>query len=173
MPTPIQPRARALIALGLAVGLGGCVAAPAAALLQALPSTNRLSAVLQDSATLCKQVAQQSVSGPVDNGNPPGPGALTLVLGSLIGGGQGADIGTATGAMGGNRPAAMTGAHDPNAARQQYDTAYDRCMSTPGTAVQGGSVSSPVVIPPGLLSPRTVADPNPVRAPRPQPDQAG
>ena len=173
MPTPIRPRAQALIALGLAAGLGGCVAAPAAALLQALPGTNRSSAILQDGQTSCKQVAQQSVSDPAENSNLPNLGALTLVLGSMIGGGQGGDISAAAGAVGGSRPAAMTTARDANTAQQQYNTAYAQCMSTQGTAVRGGSGGSPGMAPPGLLMPRTVADPDPVRIPRPQPDQAG
>jgi hypothetical protein len=69
MHKPIPPRASASVALGLVVASGGCVVAPVGALLQVLPYANRSLSAFRDEQTACKQFAQQSVSGQVDNDN--------------------------------------------------------------------------------------------------------
>jgi uncharacterized protein YcfJ len=151
----------------LVITLGGCVAAPAMALLQALPGTNKTPSAFQDDQTVCKQFAQQSVSGQVDNANLRnfGTAALTTVLGTglgaAIGGGQGAGIGATAGALGGGGLAAINSPRDQGAVQQQYDNAYAQCMSTKGNAVPGGPAAAPQ---PAPLLPQATTGPSPTRA---------
>lgn len=163
MPIPLMPRAGAAAALGLTVVLGGCVAAPAGALLQALPGAGKSLTSFQDDQTVCKQFAQQSVSGQVDNANLRtfGTAALTTVLGTglgaAIGGGQGAGIGAAAGAVGGAGLGAYTSSKDQSAVQQQYDNAYAQCMSTKGNAVPG----APAMAPQPAQQPQATTAPDP------------
>ena len=149
MHKPIPPHARASVALGLVIALGGCVAVPAAALLQALPGTDKTMSAFQSDQTVCKQFAQQSISGQVDNTNlqNAGTAALTTLLG------------TGLGAVGGGGLVAMTSAHDQGATQQQYDNAYAQCMSSKGNAVPGGPAATPQP-----ATPQAVTAPAPSRA---------
>ncbi len=166
MPKPILSFVSASAALGLVVALGGCVAAPAMALLQVMPGTDKTLSAFQDDQTVCKHFAQRSVSGQVDNDNLRnlGTAALTTVLGTglgaAIGGGQGAGIGAAAGALGGGGLAAVNSPREQAAVQQQYDNAYAQCMSTKGNAVPGGPAATPQPAP----LPQATTSPDPSRA---------
>ena len=156
MHTHIPPRASTFVALGLTAILGGCIAAPAGALLQVLPGATKSLTAGQDDQTVCKQLAQQSVSGQVDNTNLRtfGTAALGTGLGTAIGGGQGAGIAGA--------PGAYASSKDQGTVQPQYDNAYAQCMSTKGNAVPG----APALAPPPARQPQATTAPDQAAAAR-------
>ncbi len=131
------------IGLTLPLLLASCAQTPMGPTVQVMPGPNTSFEQFQTDQVVCKQFAEQSVSGQAQNANlrSVGAAALTTVLGAglgaAIGGGQGAAIGAAGGALGGGGIGAATSSNAQASIQQQYNLAYAQCMYSKGNQVPG------------------------------------
>jgi uncharacterized protein YcfJ len=123
--------------------LTGCAMQPMGPTVQVMPAPNKPFEVFQQDQTLCKQYAEQQVSGQAQAANNQAVGSSVLgsglgaALGAALGGGSGAGVGAASGAIAG----AGAGVEGSQAAQltiqQRYDIAYQQCMYAKGNQVPG------------------------------------
>ena len=134
---------RAVIAAAgvAALLLAGCAQTPMGPTVQVMPGQGKSLDAFQADQAVCRQFAEQTVSGQAENANLRGVGAAALTtavgagLGAAIGGGRGAGIGAAGGALGGTALGAGTSANAQGSIQQQYDNAFAQCMFTKGNLV--------------------------------------
>jgi hypothetical protein len=131
------------IGLALPLLLASCAQTPMGPTVQVMPAPGKPFEQFQTDQVVCKQFAEQSVSGQAQNANLRGVGAAALTtvlgagLGAAIGGGQGAAIGAAGGALGGGAIGASTSSRTQASIQQQYNIAYAQCMYSKGNQVPG------------------------------------
>ena len=143
--------------------LAACAQTPMGPTVQVMPGAGKSFEAFQYDQSVCRQFAQQAVTGQAENANMRGVGtaAVTTVigagLGAAIGGGQGAGIGAASGALGGAGLGAMTSSNEQRSIQVQYNNAYVQCMYSKGNAIPGHGPmmtqpppgASPPPVPPG------------------------
>jgi hypothetical protein len=106
-----------------------------------MPGPNKSFDAFQSDQLVCKQFAEQSVSGQAQNANLRGVGAAALTtalgagLGGAIGGGSGAGIGAASGAVAGGGLGAVTSSNQQRSIQDQYNIAFAQCMFARGNQV--------------------------------------
>jgi uncharacterized protein YcfJ len=116
---------------------------PNAPSIMALPGTGKSFDQFRADSTVCRQFAQEQVSGQTADGTGADSGVRSAALGTLLGaaagaainGGRGASVGAGAGlAMGG---LAGTGAAEVSSSRlqQRYDNGYVQCMYAQGHRV--------------------------------------
>jgi hypothetical protein len=121
---------------------------------QVMPGPGKPFDQFQTDQVVCKQFAEQSVSGQAQNANVRGVGAAALTtvlgagLGAAIGGGHGAAIGAAGGALGGAGVGAATSSNAQNSIQVQYNNAYAQCMYSKGDQVPGYAPAPAAYAPP-------------------------
>jgi hypothetical protein len=131
------------IGLALPLLLASCAQTPMGPTVQVMPAPGKPFEQFQTDQVVCKQFAEQSVSGQAHNANLRGVGAAALTtalgagLGAAIGGGHGAAIGAAGGALGGGAIGASTSSRAQGSIQQQYNIAYAQCMYSKGNQVPG------------------------------------
>ena len=107
-----------------------------------MPAAHEPFDVFQQEMSICKQYAEQQVSGQAEAANAQAVGTAFLstglgaALGGALGGGGAAGVGAASGAIAGTGAGA---AENPQAAQpaiqQHYDTAFEQCMYAKGNQV--------------------------------------
>ena len=109
----------------------------------------------QTDQIVCKQFAEQAISGQAQNANVRGVGAAALTtvlgagLGAAIGGGHGAAIGAAGGALGGAGIGAATSSNAQGTIQDQLqNNAYAQCMYSKGDQVPGYAPAPAAYAPP-------------------------
>ncbi len=123
--------------------LAACAQTPMGPTVNVMPGPNKSLTDFQTDQLVCKQFAQQAVSGQAQNANLRGVGAAALTtalgagLGAAIGGGRGAGIGAAGGALGGAGVGAFTSSNAQTSIQDQYNNAFAQCMFTRGNQVPG------------------------------------
>ncbi|HTU55187.1 MAG TPA: peptidoglycan-binding domain-containing protein [Acetobacteraceae bacterium] len=129
--------------LALPLLLAACAQTPMGPTVPVMPAPGKPLEQFQTDQIVCKQFAEQSVSGQAQNANVRGVGAAALTtvlgagLGAAIGGGQGAAIGAASGALGGAGIGATTSSQAQGSIQYQYNLAYAQCMYSRGNQVPG------------------------------------
>lgn len=127
--------------LVLALTLAACASEPLGPTVQVLPARNKPFDVFQEDQIICKQYAQQQVSGQTDAANKSavGTAAITTGIGALIGmavgNGRGAGIGAAVGMAGGTMAGAGKTDNTERSIQQQYNNAYVQCMYSKGNQI--------------------------------------
>src|SRR5574340_1785510 len=112
--------------LALPLLVVACAQTPMGPTVNVMPGPQVSFADFQNDQTLCKQFAEQAVSGQAQNANLRGLGAAALTtavgagLGAAIGGGHGAGIGAASGALGGAGIGAVTSSNAQVSIQDQY-----------------------------------------------------
>ena len=134
--------------------LAACAQTPMGPTVQVMPGPGKPFDQFQTDQVVCKQFAEQSVSGQAQNANVRGVGAAALTtvlgagLGAAIGGGHGAAIGAAGGALGGAGVGAATSSNAQNSIQVQYNNAYAQCMYSKGDQVPGYAPAPAAYAPP-------------------------
>ena len=162
-------------ACGLAavLTLSACATPPMGPTVAVMPAPNKPFAVFQEDQAICKNFADQQVSGQAETANNQALGGAVLGtvlgagLGAAVGGGRGAAIGAASGAALGTGGGMMYSANANMPIQQRYDIAYSQCMYSRGNQVPGYYQPAPPPPPPA----RRVAPPPPPGAPPPPPGQ--
>ncbi|HUC17162.1 MAG TPA: peptidoglycan-binding domain-containing protein [Acetobacteraceae bacterium] len=137
------------IGIALSFLLASCAQTPMGPTVQIMPGPGKSFDQFQTDQIVCKQFAQQAVSGQAQNANLRGLGAAALTtalgagLGAAIGGGHGAAIGAAGGAVGGGGIGALTSSRAQNSIQGQYNNAYAQCMYSKGNQVPGFAPAAP------------------------------
>jgi hypothetical protein len=137
------------VGFALPLLLASCAQTPMGPTVQVMPGPGKPFDQFQTDQYVCKQFAQQSVSGQAQNANLRGVGAAALTtvlgagLGAAIGGGHGAAIGAAGGALGGGGIGAVTSSRAQNSIQDQYNNAYAQCMYSKGDQVPGFAPVAP------------------------------
>jgi Putative peptidoglycan binding domain len=140
--------------LALPLLLAACAQTPMGPTVQVMPGQGKPFDQFQTDQVVCKQFAEQSVSGQAHNANMRGLGAAALTtvlgagLGAAIGGGHGAAIGAAGGALGGAGIGAATSSKSQNSIQDQYNNAYAQCMYSKGNQVPGYAPAPAAYAPP-------------------------
>ena len=169
----MKPFKTVAIAISALVLLDGCAQTPMGPRVQALPAANKPFEVFQQEQMLCKQYANDQVSGQAENANERAIGATLLGgalgagLGAAIGGGRGAGIGAAGGGVMGTAIGAGNSQKAQGGIQQQYDNAYSQCMYAKGNQIAQPvvhTVVQPVVVYP---APQVYYAPQPYYAPAP------
>jgi len=123
--------------------LAACAQTPMGPTVNVMPGPTKSLSDFQTDQLVCKQFAEQAVSGQARNANIRGLGAAALTtavgagLGAAIGGGHGAGIGAAGGALGGAGIGAVTSSNAQASIQDQYNNAFAQCMYTRGNQVPG------------------------------------
>ncbi len=138
--------------------LAACAQTPMGPTVQVMPGPGKPFEQFQTDQIVCKQFAEQAVSGQAQNANLRGVGAAALTtvlgagLGAAIGGGQGAAIGAAGGALGGTGIGAATSSRTQGTIQDQYNNAYAQCMYSKGDQVPGYAPAPAAYAPPPAAS---------------------
>lgn len=143
---------------GLAVTLclAGCAGPPPGPSVAVMPAPGKPFQAFQEDQAICKNYADQQVSGQAEAANNTAVGSAVIGtvlgagLGAAIGGGQGAAIGAASGAGLGTVYGANNSAYAQGSIQQRYDVAYSQCMYSRGNQVPG---YVPAGAPPGAYAP--------------------
>ena len=163
-------------ACGLAtvLTLSACATPPMGPTVAVMPAPNKPFAVFQEDQAICKNFADQQVSGQAETANNQALGGAVLGtvlgagLGAAVGGGRGAAIGAASGAALGTGGGMMYSANANMPIQQRYDIAYSQCMYSRGNQVPGYYQPAPPPPPPAR---RVAPPPPPPGAPPPPPGQ--
>jgi uncharacterized protein YcfJ len=129
--------------LAVLVVLAGCAVRPMGPSVAVMPAPNKPFEAFQQDQTICKQFADQQVSGQTEATNKQAVGigalgtALGAGLGAAIGGGRGAGIGAGSGAVLGGGAGAASSQQAQMTIQQRYDIAYKQCMYARGNQVPG------------------------------------
>jgi peptidoglycan hydrolase-like protein with peptidoglycan-binding domain len=154
----IRPGALALLAL-----LTSCATQPIGPTVQVMPAAGKPFDKFAQEEEGCKTYAQGQIAGAVDNANRSAAGgallttALGTTTGALLGGGEGARVGTAGGVDAGTGVAADMSANSQNSIQQRYDVAYSQCMYAKGNQVPGmeqAAQEAPPAPAPAYVAPR-------------------
>ncbi len=143
-------RSFAAFGIATAIALGGCATTPQGPSVAVMPAPNKPFDQFQADQAVCKDYAQQQVSGQAQSANNQAVGTAvvgTLLgagLGAAVGGGNGAAIGAASGAVAGTAIGASGSQGSQGSLQQQYDNAYMQCMYSKGNQVPGTQPQSPV-----------------------------
>lgn len=142
-------------ALAVPLLLIGCAQTPMGPTVNVMPGPGRSFSDFQTDQMVCKNFAENAVSGQARNANLRGVGAAALTtalgagLGAAIGGGRGAGIGAASGAVGGAGVGAFTSSNTQGSIQDQYNNAFSQCMYTKGDQVPGFTPIAPAAVPGG------------------------
>lgn len=123
--------------------LAACAQTPMGPTVNVMPGPGRSFSDFQNDQLVCKNFAEQAVSGQAQNANLRGAGVAALGtvlgagLGAAIGGGHGAAIGAASGALGGTGVGAYSSNSAQGSIQEQYNNAFAQCMYTKGDQVPG------------------------------------
>ncbi|MGH7121162.1 MAG: peptidoglycan-binding domain-containing protein [Acetobacteraceae bacterium] len=123
--------------------LAACAQTPMGPTLNVMPGPGKSLSDFQTDQLVCKNFAEQAISGQAQNANLRGVGTaavgtvLGAGLGAAIGGGQGAAIGAASGALGGTGLGALSSSNRQEPIQEQYNNAFAQCMYTKGNQVPG------------------------------------
>jgi hypothetical protein len=133
---------------GVLLALAGCAATPMGPSVQVMPGPGKSFEAFRSDQYDCKGYAQSQVQGQADASNQRAVG--TAAVGTVIGAGLGALVGSAYGNAGaGAAIGAGTGlgagalygtnnqGYDQMSIQQQYDTAFSQCMYSKGDQVPG------------------------------------
>ena len=140
-----------IVAIGVSALLAivaGCAARPMGPTVQVMPAPNRSFEAFQQDQTVCKQFAEEQVSGQAEAANTQALGAAALTtglgaaLGGAIGGGRAAGVGAASGATAGSAVGAGGSQNAQLTIQQRYDIAYEQCMYAKGDQVPGYTVAA-------------------------------
>ncbi|HUA78078.1 MAG TPA: peptidoglycan-binding domain-containing protein [Acetobacteraceae bacterium] len=140
--------------IALPLLLAACAQTPMGPTVQVMPGPGKPFDQFQTDQLVCKNYAEQSVSGQAQNANLRGVGAAALTtvlgagLGAAIGGGHGAAIGAAGGALGGGGIGAVTSSRAQTSIQDQYNNAYAQCMYSKGNQVPGFAPAPAAYAPP-------------------------
>lgn len=143
MMTKCALRRAGTIGLALPLFLAACAQTPMGPTVQVMPGAGKPFDQFQTDQVVCKNFAEQAVSGQAQNANLRGVGAAALTtalgagLGAAIGGGRGAGIGAASGALGGAGIGAVTSSNAQMSIQDQYNNAFAQCMYSKGNQVPG------------------------------------
>jgi uncharacterized protein YcfJ len=119
----------------------GCATQPMGPRVAVMPAPNKPFEVFQQDQAICKQYADQQVSGQVQTANNQAVGGAVLGtvlgagLGAAVGGGRGAAIGAAGGAVAGTAVGANGSQAVGRGIQHEYDNAYSQCMYSRGNQV--------------------------------------
>ncbi len=148
-------RTAGLGALAAPLFLIGCAQTPMGPTVNVMPGPGRSFSDFQTDQMVCKNFAENAVSGQARNANVRGVGAAAVTtvlgagLGAAIGGGRGAGIGAAGGALGGTGVGALTSSNAQGSIQDQYNNAFAQCMYTKGDQVPGFTPIAPAAAPSG------------------------
>jgi len=163
-------RAMKTLATGVAAltTLAACAQHPMGPSVAVMPAPNKPFAAFQDDQTICKNFADQQVSGQAESANNSALGSAAIGtvlgagLGAALGGGRGAAIGAASGAGAGTLYGSSASADQSLPIQRRYDIAYEQCMYSRGNQVPGyAQAPSPASQPPGYAPPPPGAPPPP------------
>src|SRR6185437_871703 len=129
---PIRTTLVLVAATGL---LAACAQPPMGPRVAVMPAPNKPFNVFQEDDATCRQFAQNSVAGTTEQANNAQVGGA--IIGTILGGGQGAAIGAGAGAIGGTAYGSGGAQHATYSAQQRYDIAYSQCMYSHGNQVPG------------------------------------
>jgi len=129
-----------LLCSSVALATVGCVTIPQGPGIGVMPGSGKTLAQFQSDDTLCRNFANQQVSGTTPNeaaavsaGTSAVVGtALGAAAGAAFGGGHGAAIGAGSGLLAGSALGAGAAATSAGAVQSRYDLAYAQCMETQG-----------------------------------------
>jgi len=127
-----QTKMTLVVMVATLVAVAGCAVRPMGPSVAVMPAANKPFEAFQHDQTICKQFAEQEVSGQAEAANRQAVGA------AFLGTGLGAALG---GALGGGGAAGAGAAESSQAAQpaiqQRYDTAFEQCMYAKGNQVPG------------------------------------
>ena len=139
-----QTKMTLVVMVATLVAVAGCAVRPMGPSVAVMPAANKPFEAFQHDQTICKQFAEQEVSGQAEAANRQAVGAAFLgtglgaALGGALGGGGAAGVGAATGAIAGTGAGAAESSQAAQPAIQQrYDTAFEQCMYAKGNQVPG------------------------------------
>lgn len=137
-----QPKLTLVVTLTTLVALAGCAMRPMGPSVAVMPAAHKPFDVFQQEMSICKQYAEQQVSGQAEAANAQAVGTAFLstglgaALGGALGGGRAAGVGAASGAIAGTGAGAAESSQAAQPAIQQhYDTAFEQCMYAKGNQV--------------------------------------
>lgn len=171
---------RAALALIVPLSLGACaVAPPTGPSVLALPAKGKDMQTFQAEDYNCRNYAQAQLGGNTPANAATQSAVGSAAIGTALGAGAGALLGSAGGAMGagaaigagaGLLAGSAIGAGNARASgadlQQRYDMAYTQCIASSGNSVQAAPAPTPAII--GYPAP-TYAYPAPVYAYPPPP----
>ena len=152
----MKSRHLSLLPLAALLLLQACATTPMGPTVRVLPGPNKPFEVFTQDQSVCKDFAQQQVSGQADAANQRAVGAAALGtvlgvgLGAAIGGHQGAGVGAATGAIVGTSSGANASAYGQGSIQYQYNNAFAQCMYSKGNQVPGAPARAYMAPPPPL-----------------------
>lgn len=140
MKAPIM---RSLSALFGALLLAGCTTIPTGPSMLVLPGTGRSFEDFRADESLCRQYAQEQVSGVTPGQAAVESGVKSAAVGALIGaaagaainGGRGAGVGAGAGLLFGSAAGAEAANASGYGAQRRYDNGYIQCMYARGHRV--------------------------------------
>lgn len=135
-----------LAPLALVMVLAGCVSAPSAPEVTVLPGSTKSYGQFRQDDILCRNTAENSVSGGAQNAsnNAAGTAAAGTVVGAAAGAligaasghaGPGALIGAGSGLLVGSAMGSNTAGASSGDLQDQYDVIYTQCMYAKGNKV--------------------------------------
>lgn len=134
---------------GTTLLLAACANTPMGPTVQVMPPPGKPFEQFQADQAVCKQFAEQQIQGQAERANTTGllegigGTALGAGLGAALGGGHGAAVGAAGGAIVGTGVGASTSGQEQHGIQQQYNNAYQQCMSTKGNHAQAPVMYAP------------------------------
>jgi hypothetical protein len=168
-------RQRLFLLLLALILLGGCATMPTGPTVMVMPGPGKPFEIFQADDYVCRQWAQQQIGGTSPSGQANQNLATGAVLGTLLGAGAGAAIGSISGQAGagaaigagaglltGTAAASGPSYNSERALQRQYNIAYQQCMYSKGNQIPGvaarrqSSVSAP---PPSAYGPPPGAQP--------------
>ena len=150
--------------LAAALGLAGCVTAPVAPAVMALPGSTKSFDAFRADDMACRDYAYYSIGplpgqpGDVATANAAGGAVLGAAAGAIIGAasghaGPGAAIGAGTGLLFGSAAGANAAGYTSYDLQRRYDAAYLQCMYAKGNQVPARYGPRPYGPPPGYYAP--------------------
>lgn len=128
-----------LVPVGTLLILGGCATMPSGPSVMVLPGTGKSFAQFRADEYVCRQFAQDVVSGVDPNRSAVGSAvvgaAVGTVAGAVIGGERGAAVGAGTGLIVGSAAGTDTARWSAYGMQRQYDISYLQCMYAKGNQV--------------------------------------
>jgi uncharacterized protein YcfJ len=160
--------------------IASCAETPMGPTVQVMPAPNKPFNTFQEDQILCKNYAEQQVSGQAQQANERaiGAGLLGTALGTAVGAaatggsGRGLATGAAVGAVGGTALGMGSSYGQQGGIQVQYNNAYSQCMYSKGNQVPGFAPAVAAPLPP----PQASAPPPPPPSgsvPPPPPPPAG
>ncbi len=149
----------AIVALGMAVLLAGCVTPPMGPEIPVMPGPNKSFSEFQQDQAACENYASNQVAGGAEAANNRAVGAavvgtaLGAAVGAAAGGGRAVGTGAAVGGVLGTATGANISGRAQYRLQRRYDMAYAQCMSAHGNQVQGFSRGPGYGPPPGYPPP--------------------